>query len=186
MTTEEIIAGCIKKDLHCQRVLYETYAPKMLGLCRRYVNDIESAEDILQDGFIKIFTKIDTYEGIGCFSGWIKKVFITTALEHIRKNNIMKFSISIDEISNIKSDSDNLILSALTMNDLMTCISSLPIGYRTVFNLYAIEGYSHQEISDMLNISISTSQTQLLRARKVLQKTVTSLIGQDHASRRVK
>lgn len=185
MTIEEIITGCVEKDLHCQKILYETYAPKMLGLCRRYVNNIETAEDILQDGFIKIYTRIDTYEGSGNFVGWMKKVFITTALENIRKNNMMKFSISIDEVSNLKNDSEDLILSSLTLSDLLKCLSSLPVGYRTIFNLFAIEGYSHQEIAEMLNISVSTSQTQLLRARRALQKSVTSIIGEYHASRQV-
>ena len=173
---QQMIAGCINGKPWAQKQVYELYASAMLSVCVRYVTDRETARDILQDGFVKVFTKIDTYSGAGSFAGWIRRIFVTTALEFLRQNDALKQSESIDEHNYTIEDVNVSILDKISANDLMTCISELPNGYRTVFNLYAIEGYSHAEIATILHISENTSRSQFMRARKMLQKTVQSLI----------
>jgi len=177
----ELIAGCRNGDSKAQRFLYSMYAPKMLGVCRRYATDMENAQDIMQDGFIKVFDKIGTYRGEGAFAGWIRRIFVNTALEYLRKSTPMKFSINVDECKSIEDEVNVSALSKLDTEDLLTCISHLPVGYRTIFNLYAIEGYSHSEIAEMLDIKESTSQSQLLRAKRLLQKNVLLLNGREYA-----
>ena len=173
---QQMIAGCINGKPWAQKQVYELYASAMLSVCVRYVTDRETARDILQDGFVKVFTKIDTYSGAGSFAGWIRRIFVTTALEFLRQNDALKQSESIDEHNYTIEDVNVSTLDKISANDLMTCISELPNGYRTVFNLYAIEGYSHAEIATILHISENTSRSQFMRARKMLQKTVQSLI----------
>jgi len=178
---EQLIAGCIEGKPRAQKELFEQYASVMLSVCVRYVNDRETAKDILQDGFIKLYSKIDTYSGTGSFAGWIRRIFVTTALEYLRQNDALKQSASIEEYSNSIVDEKITVLDKISADDLLDCISRLPEGYRTVFNLYAIEGYSHSEIAGMLGISESTSRSQYMRARNILQKNVQLLIGQEHA-----
>jgi len=173
---QRLIAGCINGKPWAQKQVYELYASAMLSVCVRYVADRETARDILQDGFVKVFTKIDTYSGAGSFAGWIRRIFVTTALEYLRQNDALKQTESIDEYNYIIEDVNVSILDKISANDLITCISELPNGYRTVFNLYAIEGYSHAEIATILHISENTSRSQFMRARKMLQKTVQYLI----------
>ncbi|MFA6335446.1 MAG: sigma-70 family RNA polymerase sigma factor [Bacteroidales bacterium] len=182
----ELIAGCKRRDQKAQRELYAAYAPGMMSVCRRYVNDPVTAQDILQDGFVKVFTKIDTYSGKGAFAGWIRRIFVTTSLEYLRRNGFLKLRVPIDESGPVEDEISTTVLSHLTAEDLLACIAKLPTGYRTVFNLYVIEGYSHNEIAKMLNIKESSSQSQLTRARRILQKNVQSIIGQDYAKQRSK
>ena len=144
----------------------------MFSVCVRYVSDRETARDLLQDGFIKIFTKADSYSGTGSFAGWIRRIFVTTALEYLRQNKAFLESASLDDLSYLIEDEDVSILDKISADDLMTCVSNLPNGYRTVFNLYALEGYSHAEIANLLNISENTSRSQFMRARKILQEKV--------------
>jgi RNA polymerase sigma-70 factor (ECF subfamily) len=153
----------------------------MLSLCVRYVNDRETARDLLQDGFYKVFTKINTYSGRGEFGGWIRRIFVTTALEYLRTANTLKMSIPFDEQTESVSSGDWSVLDCLSANELMACVGELAPGYRTVFNLYAIEGYSHKEIAELLGVSEVTSRSQFIRARNVLQKKVLLLIKQDDA-----
>ena len=178
---EQLIAGCKEGKPWAQKEIFERYSGVMLSVCVRYVTERETARDILQDGFIKLYTKIDTFSGSGSFSGWIRRIFVTTSLEYLRQNDALKLRASIEEYGNSIPDNDATILDKISADDLMECISKLPDGYRTVFNLYAIEGYSHPEIAEMLGINESTSRSQFMRARKILQKNVHSLIGQDHA-----
>lgn len=178
---QEMIAGCKAGEAWAQKRIYDLHASAMMSVCVRYVNDRETARDLLQDGFIKLFTKIDSYAGTGSFAGWIRRIFVTTALEYLRQNDALKQSESIEDHSNYIENNDAGILDKISADDLMACISGLSDGYRTIFNLYAIEGYSHAEISDMLNIAEATSRSQFMRARKILQKNVQSLIGQEHA-----
>lgn len=180
MDEQLLIAGCKRGESKARKELYELYAPAMMGVCMRYVNNRETARDLLQDGFVKIYTKIDTYSGVGSFGGWIRRIFVTTALEHLRRNDTLRLSTSIDEYNDI-SNNDVSALEQLSVDDLMACIASLPNGFRTVFNLFAIEGYSHAEIANMLNIKESTSRSQFIRARKLLQKNVESLIMHENA-----
>jgi len=173
---QQIIDGCVRGEPWAQKKIYELYSSVMLGVCVRYVSDKETARDLLQDGFIKLFTKADTFAGTGSFIGWMRRIFATTALEYLRRNDALKQSVSIDEYDYFIEDVDVSILSKISADDLMTCVTELPNGYRTVFNLYAIEGYSHFEIANMLNISENTSRSQFMRARKILQKSVQTLI----------
>lgn len=176
-----MIAGCKAGESWAQKRIYDLHAPAMMSVCVRYVNDRETARDLLQDGFIKLFTKIDSYSGTGSFAGWIRRIFVTTALEYLRQNDALKQSESIEDHSNYIENNDVGILDKISADDLMACISRLSDGYRTIFNLYAIEGYSHTEIGNMLNIAEATSRSQFMRARRILQKNVQALIGQEHA-----
>lgn len=166
-----------------RKELYELYAPAMMSVCARYVHDRETARDLLQDGFIKVFTKIQTYSATGPFGAWLRRVFVTTALEYLRKYDALRSSAPIDEYGEQVEDVDASVLDRLSADDLLECISRLPTGYRTVFNLYAIEGYTHKEIAAMLHIQEITSRSQFARARKALQEMVQSLIAQDNVSR---
>ena len=166
MTEEEIIAGCIKKKNDSQRLLFDKYAGKMMSLCLRYARDAD-AKDILQEGFLRVFDYIHQYRGEGNFEGWMRRVFVSVAMRHIAKKKITVLDIdNIDyEISTDVPD----IIDRLSENEIHSLIRKLPDGYRTVFNLFVLDGYSHEEIADMLNIQASTSRTQLLKARKMLQ-----------------
>jgi RNA polymerase sigma-70 factor (ECF subfamily) len=178
---EQLIAGCKEGKPYAQKKLFEQYASAMLSVCIRYVNDRETAQDLLQEGFIKLYTKIDTYTGNGSFAGWVRRIFVTTALEYLRQNDALKQSVNIEEYDNLITDHYIDVLDKLSADDLLDCISKLPDGYRTVFNLYAIEGYSHSEIAEQLEISESTSRSQFMRARNILQQKVQSLIEKEHA-----
>jgi RNA polymerase sigma factor (sigma-70 family) len=174
---QKLIQGCLNGEPWAQKKIYETHASAMMSVCVRYVPDRETARDLLQDGFVKLFTKIDTYSGVGSFAGWMRRIFVTTALEHLRRNDALKQSVDIDEYDNYIENVDVTVLDKISADDLMKCIGELPHGFRTVFNLYAIEGYSHAEIAKELNISENTSRSQFMRARKILQKNVQTLFN---------
>lgn len=178
---QQIIEGCVRGESWAQKKIYELYSSVMMSVCVRYVSDRETARDLLQDGFIKLFTKADTYSGTGSFEGWMRRIFVTTALEYLRRNDALRQSVSIEEFENYIEDVDVSILDKISAEDLMACVTELPNGYRTVFNLYAVEGYSHSEIANMLQIKEASSRSQFLRARRILQENVQSLINQDYA-----
>jgi RNA polymerase sigma-70 factor (ECF subfamily) len=178
-----LIAGCKRGESWARKELYESHASVMMSVCMRYVSNKETAKDLLQDGFIKVFTKIQTYSGTGSFQGWMRRVFVTTALEHLRRNDALRASSSIDDYDDAMKNVEVSAVEQLSADELLACIAELPNGYRTVFNLFAIEGYSHSEIAGMLNISESTSRSQFIRARKVLQKSVESLIMHENAAK---
>lgn len=180
----KLIKGCKEGKPWAQKAIYELYAPAMLSVCVRYVTDRETARDILQEGFIKLFTKIDTYTGIGAFGGWVRRIFVTTALEYLRQNDVLKQSANIEDYDRYMENEDHSVLDHISANDLLACIAQLADGYRTVFNLYAIEGYSHAEIAEMLGISEVTSRSQFMRARKILQKSIISMTGYEYAEQR--
>lgn len=167
----QLIKSCKKGDRASQKVLYDLLAPRMFPVCLRYVSDRSLAEDILQDGFITLFTKLSTYKGDGSFEGWARRIFITTALMTLRKKDALKMSDELDAVRGMKADTYTPIQN-LGYKELMKLITSLPTGFRTVFNLYAVEGYSHREIAEMLGITETTSRTQLSRARIWLQKKI--------------
>ena len=179
MDEQLLIAACKRGESGACKSLYELYAPAMMGGCMRYVNDRETARDLLQDGFVKIFTKIDTYSGKGAFAGWVRRVFVTTALEYLRNNNILDEAVSLDEFDRDIEDANADTLKKLSAEDLQQCIAELPSGYRTVFNLYAIEGYTHAEIAEILNVTTSTSHSQFMRARNLLQKKIRILMQEN-------
>ena len=167
----QLIEACKKGDRAAQRVLYDRLAPRMFPVCIRYIGDRTLAEDTLQDGFITLFTKLDSYKGDGSFEGWARRIFVTTSLMSLRKKDALKMSDELDSVRGMKTDTYSQIQN-LGYKELMKLIMSLPTGFRTVFNLYAVEGYSHKEIADMLGITETTSRTQLSRARIWLQKKI--------------
>lgn len=167
---ESIIDGCRKGDRKSQYILYESYSRKMMGICMRYVNDVMDAEDIVQNGFVKVFNNIEKFRGEGSFEGWMRRIFVNCAIEHYRRNVNM---YPVLDIEYHEPDAmDESAVSHLNSEDLLNLIQKLSPGYKTVFNLYAIEGYSHKEIGTMLGISEGTSKSQLARARVILQKMV--------------
>lgn len=178
MNEEQIIEGCKALKRDAQKALYEKYSRTMYGVCLRYSADEDAAKDLLQDGFIKVFSRIQSFENRGSFEGWLKRIFVNLALENLRKTKDTSFNSDnietiADEIEDESIDDDSDSISA---DELLKMIKSLPEGYSAVFNLYAIENYSHKEISKMLNITESTSRSQYLRARNVLQGMVKELI----------
>ncbi len=168
---QKLIRLCIKGDRAAQKVLYDQLAPKMFPVCIRYAGDRTVAEDLLQDGFVTLFSRLDSYKGEGSFEGWARKIFINTALMYLRKKDALKMSDDIDNARNIVSEYSSQIQD-VGYKELMKLITSLPTGFRTVFNLYVLEGYSHKEIAEMLDITEVTSRTQLSRARTWLQSRI--------------
>ncbi len=167
---DKIIAGCKQGKLKWQGALYKLYAEKMFGVCRYYSKDYTEAEDVLHEGFIKVFKKINQYEGKGVFEGWMRRVFVNTALERYRKQNILYPVEDYQEF--IENTDDYTAVEQITTKDLYGIIQELPPKYKMVFNLYAIEGYQHKEIAEMLSISEGTSKSNLARARTILQRKV--------------
>ena len=174
MSEEELIAGCRKGDRRAQRELYDTYSRKMMGVCLRYVSDRETARDLLQDGFVKVFTSLDTFAGAGSFEGWIRRIFVNCALEYLRKSDVLRESTDLDSTAELTQPEES-VLSAISASELMNLVRSLPAGFRAVFNLFAIEGYSHREIAGLLHITESTSRSQYTRAKQLLQKKIKAL-----------
>jgi len=152
-----------------QKALYERFASKMLGVCLRYARDKEEAEDMLQEGFIKVFVKLKEFRGDGSFEGWIRRVMVNTAINYYMRFRKHLYQQDIKDIEEITED-QHVVFDHLHVKDLLQLVQSLPVGYRTVFNLYEIEGYQHKEIATMMDISVSTSKTQLLHARRLLQR----------------
>ena len=165
----DLIAGCQRNEMQARKELYERYAGTMLSLCVRYTGDRDVAKDILQDSFFKVFTKIGDYSGKGSFEGWMKRIFINTALKHLKNKRFLPI---INKYEDEIEDTDLSAFEKLSADDLHNCIAELPDGFRTVFNLYAVEGYSHAEIAKMLNIKEVTSRTQFMRARKMLKEKI--------------
>ncbi len=168
MTEAEIIYNCQKQQAASQKLLYDTYAGKMLSVCMRYINDKAEAEDVLQEGFIKIFANIIHFRNEGSFEGWMRRIFVNTALSALRVKQL-KFSDTNDHHQNHSQVAPS-VLAKIGAQEIVEMISTLPKGYRVVFNLFAIEGYSHKEIAEMLNITESTSRTQFLKARNALKE----------------
>ena len=167
----QLIQSCIDGDRASQKILYDRLAPRMFPICIRYIGDRTQAEDVLQDGFITLFTKLKDYKGEGSFEGWARRIFVTTALMSLRKKDALKMSDDLDAARGLKTDTTSQVEN-IGYKELMRLIMSLPVGFRTVFNMYAIEGYSHKEIAESLGISEVTSRTQFSRARAMLQKKI--------------
>jgi len=168
MTEEALLKGCLKNDPSAQRELYNKYSAKMLAVCYRYAHNREDAEDMLQEGFIKVFLQIHTFENRGAFEGWIRRIIVHTCINILKKNK--KFNESVDLIHatslHVKEESVSSIVQA---KQVVECIRLLPLGYRTVLNLYAVEGFSHREIAQMLEVEESTSRSQYTRAKTMLE-----------------
>lgn len=171
LTQQEIVEGCLKGDRSCQSMLYYQTSKQMLALCQRYFKDNVMAEDIMQEGYLKVFTCMESFRGDGSLTSWIRRIMVTACLSEIRKQ---KLDFDDDVIiENSQEHSYDSIDGNIGARELLKMIQSLPDGYRTVFNLYAIEGYSHQEIGDLLGISAGTSKSQLSRARQLLKDKLT-------------
>lgn len=180
LTEAQIIEGCRRGDAAAQQELYERYAATMMSICCRYVRDRAAAEDLLHDGFITVYTKVGEFRGEGSFEGWCKRIFVNTSLGFLRRNNPVYGSDQIETVGWIDSgDAD--ALDKMSGDEVMQAICSLPDGYRTILNLYAVEGYSHKEIGEMLGINENTSRSQYFRARGRL---IELLAGSDPPDRR--
>lgn len=170
MTEKEIIAGCLKKNGVYQRMLFDLYSRKLMSLCLRYAGSSPEAEDMLQESLLKIFSSIQQYEHKGSFEGWIKKITVNTCLRKIERKNIFTDGLAV--LENTSDEHWEDIISSMTEKELISLIGKLPEGYRAVFNLYVMEGYSHNEIAEMLKIEPVTSRSQLIKARRMLQKQI--------------
>jgi len=171
---KSLIAGCKKNESWARKKLYELYAPAMLGLCVRYTHDYEKAKDILHEGFITVFTKIDSYSGEGSLEGWMRRVFVTKALEFLRVDRLRRHT-DIIEYEEIIETVEISVVEKLSAEEILKCVSELPERCQTVFNLHAVEGYSHTEIAGMLNIAEGTSRSQFAHARQLLQEKIQKL-----------
>ena len=171
MEMEKLIRGCLNGNRNAQKQFYEHFAPSLMGVCLRYAGDADMAEDFMQEGFIRIFTRLNSFRSEGPIEGWVRRVMVNTALEILRKNDVLKHSVDIETAFSV-SDTLPDAFRQLTADELLNHLQALPAGFRTVFNLFAIEGYSHQEIAEMLNISEGTSKSQYARARAWLQKRI--------------
>jgi len=173
MDEKKLIQACIKEDKSAQKALYDLFSAKMYFVCLRYARHEAEAQDILQDAFIKVFDKLDSYRFSGSFEGWVRRIMVNTALHYCRKSTYKYENIGIedyqDKVVNSKA------ISRLSEQELLGIIQQLPDGYRMVFNLYIIEGYSHKEIAEMLSISENTSRSQLAKARKWMQNVLEKL-----------
>ncbi len=172
-----IINGCLNGNRRDQELLYRRHAPKLYAVCLQYSGNDEEARDILQEGFIKIFENLSHYKYEGSFEGWMRRIIVNTALEKYRSRHNLYRVDDIDNIPELDSEPDSEDYSGLDAEDLMEIIRELPPKYRMVFNLFAIEGYSHKEIGEMVNISEGTSKSNLARARIILQRRVGSYTG---------
>ena len=157
MTDEEIIKSCVSGDTRAQKLLYDKYARRMMGICLRYAADQAAAEDMMQDGWIKVFKNLHSFGFKGSFEGWVKRIMVNTSLDYLRRNKNYLNQIEIDAVGETTASGINTS-DSLTTKELLHIIQQLPTGYRTVFNLFAIEGYTHKEIAAMMEISESTSK----------------------------
>lgn len=163
-----LVSRCKNGDRGAQKAMYDALARKMFAVCMRYMGNRQDAEDVLQDGFVTLFSKLESYSGAGSFEGWARKIFVNTALMSLRKKDVLRQSEDVDTAWYI-SASDPTPVQKIGYQELSKMISELPPGFRTVFNMYIIEGYSHKEIAKALGVSEATSRSQLQRARAMLQ-----------------
>lgn len=173
----KLIKRAKRNDRKAQQALYTQYAPKMLSVCRYYISNIHDAEETMLSGFFKVFTNIKTFKNEGSFEGWIRRIMIRESISFLRKKNHL---IAVEEIENYTEVAECEMDINAGVTEIQKVIDALPQGYRIVFNLYEIEGYKHQEIAEMLNISVSTSKTQLFKAKKTLQTQLQSKKNRTH------
>ena len=177
----DLINGCLQGNRRMQEELYRRFSPRMYAVCLRYAGNAEEAEDILQEGFIKVFKKLDSFRGDGSFEGWIRRIFVNTAIEHFRRKRYL-MPVTEKEENTIEGKYTS-VLDELGAKDIMALIQELSPGYRTVFNMYVVEGYTHKEIADMLGISEGTSKSQLSRAKVILQDMVRNFIDKERGAK---
>jgi len=176
-----IIRGCIEGDRRSQQHLYEAYYGKMMVVCRRYAKDNDEALDIFQEGFIKVFNNISKYGDKGSFEGWIRRIMVNTAIDHIRKNKVNNNMVELNErhtdTMGDDEDENDAILNNIGYEELLLCVQDLSPAYRQVFNMYVVDGFSHQEIADALKISVGTSKSNLSKAKVNLKKLLSDKIA---------
>jgi len=177
----DLIQGCMEGNRRMQEELYKRFSPRMYAVCLRYAGNAEEAEDILQEGFIKVFKKLNSFRSEGSFEGWVRRVFVNTAIEHFRKKRYLQ-PVTEKEENTIEGKYFS-VLDELAEKDILALVQELSPGYRTVFNMYVVEGYTHKEIADMLGISEGTSKSQLSRAKVILQDMVKKYIDQQREAR---
>ncbi len=174
-TLDQIVEGCLRNERLAQKRLYDLYAGRMAAVCQRYVGDKDDALDLMHDGFVKVFTNLGQYNGNGSFEAWMRKIFVNVSLERLRKNDALRGSEDVNGETFQMDNGDESVIEKMSAAEIMQLISELPVGFRTVFNMYAIEGYSHQEIAARLGINEVTSRSQFSRARAVLQEKIRQL-----------
>lgn len=167
----EWIKGARENDSRSQKAIYDMLSPKMYAVCLRYMGDRDSAADVLQDGFVTLFSKIGTYLGEGSFEGWARRIFVTTSLMALRKHDVLRQSDDVEMAYGVFDESATAVQD-IGYKELLKLVAELPVGFRTVFNLYVMEGYSHKEIAQSLGIEEVTSRSQLQRARVMLQNKI--------------
>lgn len=166
---KQLIRKAISGDRNYQKLLYDRFAPKMLGVCRQYIRDVQFAEDVMVNGFVKVFQNLESFQFKGSFEGWIRKIMVRESISYVRKKQFVVYDDEVVETGNASSTVSHSLLDAEYVQKL---IDKLPEGYKMVFLLYAIEGYKHNEIAEMLKISEGTSKSQLFKARKMLQENL--------------
>jgi len=176
---DELVKRCKAGERKAQEMLYQQFASKMLGVCCRYATDRMEAEDMMQNGFIRVFQKIEDFRGEGSFEGWIRRIMVHSSIEYYRKHNKMMQLVDLEEAGN-EAASNPLATARLAAEDLILLIQQLSPGYRIVFNLYAIEGYSHREIAAIVGITEGASKSQLSRARSILREQVIKMEGKKY------
>ncbi|MDF2436043.1 MAG: polymerase, sigma-24 subunit, subfamily [Bacteroidota bacterium] len=184
MNEHEIIKGCLKNDRASQKALYEQYYSKMLGVCLRYAKDKDEAKDILHEGFLKVFNSLKNFNGSGSFEGWIRRIMANTSIDHLRKNKqnylIVSTVYANEKASNMIDEIDEDELINIDKEEILKAVQELTPAYRTVFNLYVIEEFTHREIAEMLDISEGTSKSNLSKAKFNLKKNLMHLIKATH------
>jgi len=173
-TETDIVAGCLKKDRKFQEALYKKYSRAMYGICLAYAKDRASAQDMLQEGFIKVFNKMESFTGKGSLEAWVRRIITNTSIDKFRKDSAERKYIDFREPELAQGIQEN-ILEQINLKQILGVLKKLPEGARVIFNLYALEGYSHLEISKKLKISVGTSKSQFNRARILLQRRVADL-----------
>ncbi len=185
----EVIKGCQDRDENCQRELYNRFFGLMMAVCFRYCDCKQDAEDIVQEGFVKVFEKIDSFDNAGSFEGWLKRVFVNMCLDNIRRRKMQFLSINEGDNEDYllgsteqEEKEENVLLTSIGRDNLMKAIQNLSPMYRTVFNLYVVEGYTHVEIAEMLEVSEGTSKSNLFKAKKKLRKDIQEILEAKYAS----
>jgi RNA polymerase sigma factor (sigma-70 family) len=174
LTEKELIARCQQQDRVAQKWLYDRYAAKMFSVCRRYIPRREDAEDVLIEAFFKIFENINVFRSVGSFEGWMRRIVVNEALMFLRKNKLLTVEPDSADLNTLEMSVSIGVEQQLAVQDILKLLEKLPTGYRTIFNLYVIEGFKHQEIADMLHISINTSKSQLILAKEKLRKMMSN------------
>ena len=164
-----LIKGAIKNNRDSQRILFDMYAPKMLSVCRYYIKDIQFAEEVMLNGFFKVFSNLKNFKAEGSFEGWVRRIMVRESISYLRQKKSIEFAT---DVIDYKNDFTNNIQTEIELAEIQQLIDDLPEGYKIVFVMYAIEGYKHHEIAEILNISESTSKSQLFKAKKQLQEKI--------------